>query len=447
MKKQTSGLQSLEQLEEIGRFLIGYALDQGATDVDISAGGSIQSEVAVRHGATEKLQSSNSRYLRVRVFVGDRTATTYTTDFKRQSLKQVVRKTIDLAACSEPDPFTGLVDAAEYAVDFPELGLLDLNGLASLSAAMRLQKALEAESMALGHNLITNSEGASFSDQQSVSYYATSRGFAGGVIGSYFQLAAGVVAGSGENMRVGSEYTMARYLDKLMDARRVGLEAAKDAVRQLGARKVKSQKAPVVFNRRMAARILSQFVGAASGSHVYRDSSFLAGLINEKVASDLVTIIDDGHIQGALGSRPFDSEGLPTNRRNVVEKGKLGCYLIDSYAARKLGVRPNGGSTNNLYIERGGSSFEEIIASVDNGLYLLEVSGPGFNVVNGNYSMGASGLWIENGELAYPVSEITVAGNLLDIFRSIEMVGNDLVFDSSVVSPTLKVAEMTIAGS
>lgn len=437
---------TVSKLQETADFVVAYALERGATDCDVAISSTTEVETGVRMGAMEKFQASDSRGMRIRIFVGKRSATTNTTNFTRASLRKAIRETIALAKASEPDEEAGLPDAQHFATDLPDLGLADAEH-GKLTNEERLNLAIATEAAARAHDLISNSEGATFADDSSVYVYANSRGFSGGYASTAYQMVASVVAGEGDKMRVGFDYCVARSKDKLATPQKVGDGAAQRAIEQLGPRKVKSQSVPVVFSRRMAARLLGQFVSAASGSHVYRESSFMVGLLGQQIASDKITVVDDGHIPGAIGSKPFDKEGLPTTKRVIIDKGELACYLIDAYAGRKLGVAPNGGSTSNLYVENGDHSFEEIIASVENGLYLLSVSGPGFNVVNGNYSMGASGIWIENGKLAYPVAEITVAGNILEMFKAIEMVGNDLAFDSSVVSPTLKIGQMSIAGS
>jgi len=237
----------------------------------------------------------------------------------------------------------------------------------------------------------------------------------------------------------------------------VGLTSAKRALRKLGARKIKTTRAPIVFDPDMAAGLLRALAGAISGPSLYRGASFLIGRLGTEIASAGVTIIDDGTMRGGLGSKPFDGEGLPVTRKNVVERGVLKTYLLDSYSARRLGLASTGNaarsagdapsvSPTNLYLQPGSYSPEEIIRTVKRGLYLTELIGFGINSVTGDYSRGASGIWIEDGELAYPVQEITVAGNLKDMFMSIEMIGNDLTWRSSTVAPTLKISEMMIAG-
>jgi PmbA protein len=247
-------------------------------------------------------------------------------------------------------------------------------------------------------------------------------------------------------MQSGVWSSSSRKLSGLETAHSVGITAARRALQNLGARKVKSQRVPVIFDKDMAAGLLRQWASAASGLSVHKRTSFLADKLGQKVACSGIQIIDDGLIPGALGSRPFNSEGQASRYRSIVKDGVLESFFIDAYAARKLAVAPNGGGPTNLYIANGNRSFEEIIASVRNGLLVTAVSGPGFNVVSGDYSRGAAGLWIENGEIAYPVEEITVAGNLIEMFESIEAIGNDLALTDSVVSPTLKFAEMMVGG-
>jgi PmbA protein len=265
------------------------------------------------------------------------------------------------------------------------------------------------------------------------------------------------IADAGGAMQRDSWYAVSRQFKHLDAPEVIGTTAAKRALRRLGARKVPTQEAAVVFDPEMAASLLRTLAGAVSGTSIYRGSSFLLNRLGQQVAADTVTIIDDGTIPGALGSRPFDGEGLPTQRTIVVEHGVLRSYLLDTYCARRLGMTSTGNAArdasgisvgaSNLYLVPGTSTPAEIIASVKSGLYLTELIGFGVNLVTGDYSRGAVGLWIENGELAYPVEEITIAGNLNEMLGHIEMVGNDLTFRGRTAAPTLKIARMTIAGN
>jgi PmbA protein len=288
--------------------------------------------------------------------------------------------------------------------------------------------------------------------------FANSQGFSGEYAGSSFNLGAAPIAQDDDGrMQQGYWSTSARHFKRLEDSEAVGRTAAARALRRLGARKIKTIRAPVVFDPDMAASLLRSIAGAASGPALYKGASFLAGRLDTQIAAAAVTIVDDGRMRAGLGSKPFDGEGLATNQKNLVENGVLKSYLLDCYSARKLKLAPTGNasrgpgdapgvSQTNLYLQPGSLSPEQIIGTVRHGLYITELIGFGVNGVTGDYSRGAGGMWIEDGEIAYPVQEITVAGNLKEMFLGIELIGNDLHWRSSVAAPTIKIAEMTIAG-
>jgi PmbA protein len=430
----------------IAEFVIKEGKRLGATECDVRISYSNSVDTGVRLGEVETLEGANSRSLQFEAYVGKKSASTSTSDLRRPALTELVRNTIAMASASEEDPFAGLPEAKYLAKKIPDLGLTD-DAIAKITTEEKIQIALAAEAAARGYDeRITNSRGASFTDWSGSTVYANSHGFIGTYSSTHCSISAAVVASAGDQMQVGGWSSGALSYGKLESPEQVGITAAKRALRMLGAKKVKSQVVPVVFDPLMAAQLLAQFVGATAGSHVYRNSSFLAGKIDQMVASEAVTIIDDPLMIGGLGSRPYDGEGMPALKRTLVENGKLNTYLLSSYSARKLSTTPNSGSTGNLYFAPGKLTPEEIIASVGNGLYLTSVSGPGFNVVTGDYSRGASGLWIENGELTFPVEGITIAGNMLEMFANIDAIGNDLIFRSSTVSPTIKIASMMVAG-
>jgi PmbA protein len=266
------------------------------------------------------------------------------------------------------------------------------------------------------------------------------------------------IAQDADSMQQGFWHTSNRRFSRLEDAESVGKTAAERALRRLGARKIKTTRAPVVFDPDMAAGLIRTIAGAASGPSLYKGASFLINKLGESIASPNVTVIDDALMPGGLGSKPFDGEGLATNRKKLVDGGTLATYLLDCYSARKLKLKPTGNasrgvgdapsvSTTNMHLEPGQYSPQQIIGSVKEGLYLTEIIGMGVNMVTGDYSRGAGGIWIENGELTYPVQEITIAGNLKEMLQAVEMVGDDLHWRSSTASPTLKISEMTIAGA
>jgi len=443
--------------------LAQWALDEarrrGATAAEILLVGAESLAAGVRLGEVEKLKSSRERRLGLRIFVGQSSANASTAEYDRDSLEGFVANTVEMARLTAADPWSGLPEPALHPKDLPDLELTDPDhGI--IGADEALGYARKAEKAALGHDpRIKNSEGAEFDSGRYTILFANSQGFMGGYSGTSFNLGVAPIAQSDDGrMQQGYWYTAGRRFSRLEDPESVGLTAAKRALRRLGARKIKTTRAPVVFDPDMAATLLRSLSGAVSGPSLYKGASFLAGRLGSQIAAPIVTIRDDGRMPAAMGSKPFDGEGLATNRKSVVEKGVLETYLLDCYSARKLKLAPTGNAsrgvgdspsvgTTNLFLEPGGDSPERIIASVKQGLYVTELIGFGVNGVTGDYSRGAGGLWIENGELAYPVQEITIAGNLKEMFMAIEMIGNDLRWRSPVVSPTIKIAEMIIAGA
>jgi PmbA protein len=443
----------------LAEWVLDSARRHGATAAEALCVSAEALSAGVRLGEVEKLKSSRERRLGIRVFVGQSSANASTAELERDGLDDFVAHTVGLARLTASDPSAGLPDAALHPASFPELELAD-NDQGIVDADTALAIARRAERAALSADpRIKNSEGAEFDSGRYYIMFVNSQGFAGQYESTSFHLGVAPIAQSDNgSMQQGFWYTANRHFAKLEDAEAVGAMAAKRALRRLGSRKIKTTRVPVVFDPDMAASLLRSLAGAAAGPSLYKGASFLLGKLGERIASPLVTIHDDGTMVGAMGSKPFDGEGLPTNRKSLVEKGVLKTYLLDSYSARKLKLQPTGNaarsvgdsptvSPTNLYLEPGTHTPQEIIATVKQGLYITELIGFGVNGVTGDYSRGAGGLWIEDGELTYPVQEVTIAGNLKDMFQSIEMIGNDLLWRSSVVSPTLKIAEMMIAGA
>jgi PmbA protein len=338
----------------------------------------------------------------------------------------------------------------------PDLDLCDEEAH-DLTVEEKIALVKRAEGAALAYDpRLTNSEGAGLDTHVSQIVYANTLGFVGEYRTSSFALSVTPIAGDGGGMQRDSWYSVSRKFRQLEAPESIGITAAQRALRRLGGRQVPTQVAPVVFDPDVAASLIRTLAGAAAGTSIYRGASFLLNRLGEQVAADMVTVIDDGMIPGALGSRPFDGEGVATRRTMVLEHGVLRHYLLDTYCARRLGLTSTGNAardaagisvgTTNLYLVPGTYTPEEIIASVNSGLYLTELIGFGVNVLTGDYSRGAVGLWIENGKLTYPVEEITIAGNLNQMLRDIDMIGNDLVFRGRTAAPTLKIARMTIAG-
>jgi PmbA protein len=442
---------------ELARELLAKLRSRGATEADLLIIETDSSTTQVRLREIEALKSAQERRLHLRVMFGQRSATTSTSDFSMRALDRLVDETCTLAQATAPDEYLGLPDADTIVASIPDLGLFDEEAQ-SLDVGEKIALVKRAEAAALDYDpRITNSEGAGLDTQFGQIVYANTHGFVGAYRTSAFSLSVSPVAGDGDAMQRDSWYSVRRKFTQLETPEVIGETAAKRALRRLGARKIATQEAPVVFDPDMAASLLRTLAGAISGTSIYRGTSFLLNRLGQPVAADTVTVIDDGTIPGALGSRPFDGEGVPTRQTVVLEHGMLQSYLLDTYCARRLGMASTGNAardatgisvgSSNFYLVPGTYTPEEIIASVKSGLYLTELIGFGINLVTGDYSRGAVGFWIENGELAYPVEEITIAGNLNEMLLNIEMVGNDLVFRGRVAAPTLKIARMTIAGN
>ncbi len=443
---------------ELANWALDEARRKGASAAEVLCVTAESLSAGVRMGEVEKLKSSRERRLGLRVFCGQSSATSSTAELERDSLGEFIANTVELARLSAADPWAGLPDPSMHPKSLPELRLADPDsGIVTADRALEIARTAENAALKFDPRM-KNSEGAEFSSGRGQILFANSQGFSGEYSGTSYTLVVQPIAQDGDAMQQGFWYTSNRRFGKLEDAESVGITAARRAIRRLGARKIKTTRAPIVFDPDMAAGLIRSIVGAASGPSLYKGASFLVGQLGNPIAAAGVTIVDDALIPGGLGSKPFDGEGLPTSRKNVVDKGVLATYLLDCYSARKLGLAPTGNaarsvgeapgvSTTNLYLEPGGYTPAQIIGSVKQGLYLTETIGFGVNMVTGDYSRGAGGMWIENGELAYPVNEITIAGNLKDMMAGVEMIGNDLNWRSSTVAPTIKIAEMTIAGA
>jgi PmbA protein len=442
---------------ELARDLLSKVRGRGATEADLLIVETDSSSTQVRLREIESLKSAQERRIHLRVMFGHSSAATSTSDFSVHALDHLVDETCTLARATAPDEYGGLPAPEAIAAAIPDLGLCDEEAQ-ELSVEAKIALVKQVETAALDADpRITNSEGAGLETHFSQIVYANTHGFVGEYRTSMFSLAVSPIAGEGDAMQRDSWYSVSRKFTQLEAPEVIGTTAAKRALRRLGARKVSTQQAPVVFDPDVAASLLRTLAGAVSGTSIYRGASFLLKRLGQQVAADTVTVIDDGTIPGALGSRPFDGEGVPTRRTVVVEHGVLHSYLLDTYCGRRLGLTSTGNAardaagisvgSSNFYLVPGTYTPAEIIGSVKSGLYLTELIGFGVNMVTGDYSRGAVGLWIDNGELAYPVEEITIAGNLHEMLRNIEMVGDDLRFRGRTAAPTLKIGRMTIAGN
>lgn len=433
------------------------AMDRGATGAEVTISEGDEFSVNVRMREVESLKEAGSRGAGLRVLRGKCTGSSYTSDLTKEGIEKMVQSAMDLVAITTEDPHAGLPDASELGSISGELCLYS-GEIEKLDSAFKIAQAKEAEDAALSYDArIANSEGASFDSYQGARIFANSLGFSGSYRTSSCSLSVVPVAREGESMERDYWYSAARAFEKLEKPGDIGRKAAQRAIRRLGARKVPTQKAAVIFEPRTAKSLLDNIYEAVHGESVYRNASFLAGKIGEKVASEKLTVIDDSTIPGLFGTCPFDDEGVPSRRTVVIERGVLKSYLLNTYTARKLGMKTTGSASRgitgnagighgNFFLEQGDTDPAKLIGSLKNGFYVTELMGFGVNVVTGDYSRGAAGLWIENGELAYAVSEVTIAGNLKQMLFDIEAVGNDLEFRGSTASPTVLLREMTISG-
>lgn len=412
----------------------------------------------VRLGHTETLKESGAKAIGVRVFMGKRAASTYSSDLSPAGLDQMVGSALKLAQVTSEDPHSGLPEPDQFGSIAGNLELFH-EDVYSLSTADRIDYARRAEQAAMqADQRINNSEGGSFDAADGHKVLANSCGFVGEYRSSYCSVAAVPVAqGDAGAMQRDYWFSVARTLKKLESPEEVGRVAAQRTLRRLGARRVKTVKVPVILDPLMSRTILEHIFEAVNGDSIYRGASFLAGKLGEKIAGGNVNVVDDGTIVGGFGTSPFDGEGIPTRRTTVIENGVLKSYLLNTYTARKLGLQSTGNASRglagnpgigvgNFFLQPGARKPEQIIADVKEGLYVTEFLGFGVNLVTGDFSRGASGLWISGGELTFPVEEITVAGNLRDMLMNVTEIGSDLEFRGSVAAPTLRIDGLTIAG-
>jgi len=451
-------------LESLTADVVSLALKAGASDAEAVVREGDEFSVNVRMGQVETLKESGSRGLGLRVFLGTKSASSSTSDLTPDGIRLLVDGAVALARFTEEDPFTGLPETSEFG-SLPQDLHLYYDDVYSLDNKERIEWARRCEAAALAADpRITNSDGGSFDAATGRKIMANSRGFLGSYRTSYAGVSAAPLAmDANGHMQRDGWWSSARRLSDLDTPEAIGKEAARRTLRRLGARKVSTQRVPIVFAPEVARSLIGSLFEAASGDSIWRHASFLAGKLGQQIAAPSLTVIDDNFMllptgAGAFGSSPFDGEGLPSLRTVVLKNGVLETYLLNTYSARKLGLKSThnasrglagtpGIGCGNLYLEPGQLSQEEIITQAHTGLFVTSLMGFGTNIVTGDYSRGATGLWIENGQLTHAVEEVTIAGNLGEMLMNITAIGNDLVFRGSVASPTLRIDGMTIAGA
>ncbi len=445
----------MTDLEQMAADAVKRAVAGGATDAECTISEGEEFSVNVRMREVENLTQAGSRAAGIRVLIGKCSGSSYTSDLSVKGLESMVSAAIELAGITTEDPFAGLPE--EFGKLDNDLRLYD-DAIEQMEAEWKIEQARATEEFALNADpRIENSEGAAFQSYLGTRVFANSRGFTGSYRTTSCGLSVTPVAKQNGSMERDYWYTSSRTASGLESAELVGKRAAERALRRLNPRKVATQKAPVIFEPRTARSLLGDLFSAVNGSAVYRQASFLAGKLGEKIASERLTVVDDATMPRLFGSTPFDDEGVASRRTMVIERGVLNSYLLNTYSARKLGLKTTGNASRglsgaagvgpgNFYIQAGEAYPQEMIAGLSTGLFVTELIGEGANPVTGDFSTGAVGMWIENGELAYPVSEITIAGNLKQMLMDLEAVGCDLEFRGSIAAPSLMIGEMTISG-
>jgi PmbA protein len=438
--------------------LVGRAQKSGAVQAEVLVQIGRSADVRVRDGAIEDLTQATSKGAGVRVVVGDRLGFAFTSDFGETALTQVVDKAIALAQVSAPNPHNALPTKQSLGTR-PELGSLFDPQIANLPPDWKIRTALDLEKVVkAADRRIKTLESVGAGESVGDVFLASSEGVSGGYQSSFAYLFASPVAEADGQLQTSSWYDYRRFLSELDDAQTVGSEAARRAVRMLGARKVRSQEVPVVFDPTMAAGFVASLAGACNGDSVFKKASFFAGKLGQTVAPAHVSLVDDGTMHKGLGTAPFDGEGVSTRRTPLIDKGVLRNYLYDTFTAHKANAQSTGNAsrgyrslpgigTHNLMLEPGKQPAASLLKGISQGLYVTAMLGHGVNLVTGEYSRGANGLWIENGELTYPVQEVTVGGQVLDMLQRLDAVGDDLTFRGSTGAPTIRFDRLTVSGS
>ncbi|MBN2245364.1 MAG: TldD/PmbA family protein [Candidatus Aminicenantes bacterium] len=432
--------------------LIRYAIAQGANEAEISISEIDEFSVEVRLGEIDNLIEAVSRYVSMRVIKDKKTAYANSSDFSKDTLKGLMKNCVKRAHLANPDEFNGLpFEQKRPLVETKTLDIYDPN-IAGMPLDKKINLAMETEKTALKDDRITNSHGASFETRVVENTLVNSLGFSGTYNETVCSLGLGLQAGGTDSKAEGYWSCSRRHLEQMESTEEVAGKAVARTVRLIQPRKIKTNNVPVIFEPLMTSWLLEFLFTCVSGESVYQGTTFLRDQLGLKIGNRSINVIDDGLLPGKLGSCPFDSEGVPTGRTIVIENGALKNFLCNSYSARRLGLSLTGNADgtgvgpNNFYLASGEKSPEEIISETDRGLILIRTMGHGLNPITGDISRGAFGLWIEKGEIVYPVSEITVNGNLGNILNNLEIIGNDLEFNHQISGPTIKIAELTVAG-
>ena len=438
--------QDIERLKTIVQTLLDEAKQQGATAAEAGLSQENGLSVTARMGEVETIEHHCDQGLGITVYFGQRKGSASTTDLSPDAIKETVGAACSIARYTSEDEFAGLPDQALLATEFPDL---DLNHPWVLTADEAIAMAIECEAGALSyHSDITNSEGATVNTHQGIRVLGNSLGFLQGRLSTRHSVSCSVVAQRGESMQRDYWYSVARNAKALEAVAAIGKKAGERTIKRLEARRLPTQQCPVLYCAEVASGLLGSLVGAISGGNLYRKSTFLLDALDTQIFPDFIHIHEQPLLKGGLGSSAYDGEGVATQTRDIVQNGYLSGYVLNTYSARKLGLQSTGnaGGVHNLAITTGANDFPAMLKLMDTGLLVAECIGQGVNMINGNYSRGAAGFWVEHGEIQYPVEEITIASNLKEMYKHIVAVGNDVDYRGNIRTGSILIERMSIAG-
>jgi len=438
--------EEIARLKNLVQDLLDEAKKQGASSAE--AGLSIDNGLSVnaRLGEVETIEHHCDQSLGVTVYIGHKKGSASSNDFSTNSIKQTVKAACSIASFSSKDEYAGLPDKSMLATEFPELDRFhpwDIDAEAAIDLAVECEDAAR-----FYHDDISNSEGASVSSHQGIRVMGNSLDFLQGYQSTRHSMSCSVIGERDDNMQRDYWYSVSRHADKLESAKQIGIKAAQRTISRLGAQSLTTRQCPVLYSAEVASGLIGSLVGAISGGSLYRKSSFLLDALDTQILPEFIHIHEQPHLKMALGSSAYDSEGVATVARDIVTEGVLKGYVLSSYSARKLGLQTTGnaGGVHNLTVDPGDNDFTAMLKQLDTGLLVTELMGSGVNRVTGDYSRGASGFWVEKGEIQYPVEEITIAGNLKDMYKNIVSVGNDVDYRGNIRTGSILIEQMSIAG-